>query len=55
MAKWNGVNCVELSVEETLLGLSQIVKTVSETWPYPGVKMNSILVWSFQQEPCCEI
>ena len=48
-------NCGELSVEKTLLGLPQIVKATSETWPKIDVKMNSILVWSFQQGPCKEM
>ena len=32
-----------------------IVKAASETWPNPRVKLNFILAWSFQQEPCCEM
>ena len=46
------VNCDELSVEETLLGLPHIVKAASETWPNRRVKANFTLAWSFQQEPC---
>ena len=49
------VNCSELSVEKTLLGLPHIVKAASETWPNPRVKLNFTLAWSFQQEPCCEM
>ena len=31
------VNCGELSVEITLLGLPHMVKAASETWPNPRV------------------
>ena len=49
------VNCGELSVEKSLLGLQHIVKATSETWPNPFVKVNSTLAWSFQQGPCREM
>ena len=49
------VNCSELSVEKTLLGLPHIVKAASETWPNPRAKLNFTLAWSFQQEPCCKM
>ena len=49
------VNCGELSVEITLLGLPYIVKAASETWPNTGVKVNSTLARSFQQKPCREM
>ena len=39
------VNCDELPVEITLLGLPHMVKAASETWPNPHVS-------SFQREPC---
>ena len=41
------INCGELSVEKTLLGMPHIVKATSETWPNPHVKVNSTLAWSF--------
>ena len=46
------VNCGELAVEKTLLGLPHIVKDAPETWQYPRVKVNSTLARSFQHEPC---
>ena len=49
------VNCGELSVEITLLGLPHIVIGASETWPNPRVKKNFTLVRSFQQTPCREM
>ena len=49
------VNCGELSVEKTLLGLPHIVEATSETWPDTPVKENSTLAWSFQQETCREM
>ena len=49
------VNCGELSLEKTLLVLPQIVRTTSETWPNPRLKVNSTLAGSFQQEPCREM
>ena len=49
------VNCGELPVEKTLLGLPHIVEVASETWPNPRVKMSSTLARSFQQEPCWEM
>ena len=52
--KWK-VNLAELSVDKTLLGLPHIVKTVSETWPNPHIKLNSTLASSVQQEPFCEM
>ena len=45
------VNCGELSVEETLLGLPHTGKATSEKRPNPRVKVNSTLAWSFQQDP----
>ena len=42
------VNCGELYVEITLLGLPQMVKATSETWPNPRVSF-------FRREPCLEI
>ena len=48
-------NCVELSVEITLLGLPHIVKAASETYPNPRVKMISTLARSFQQKSCWEM
>ena len=42
------VNCSELSLEITLLGLPHMVKAASETWPNPHLS-------SFQWEPCWEI
>ena len=48
------VNCGELSVEITLLGLLHIVKAASEIWPNPREKVNSTLAWSFWQRPCSE-
>ena len=41
------VNCGELSVEITLLGLPYIVKAASETWPNTHVKVNSTLCTVF--------
>ena len=52
--KWK-VNCGELSVEITLLGLPHIVKAASETWVNPRVKVNSTLARSFQQNSCWEM
>ena len=48
--KWK-VNCGELSVEKTLLGLPHIVKATAETWSYLRVKVNSTLARSLQQKP----
>ena len=31
-----------------------VAKAVSGTWPYPRIKVNSTLSWSFHREPCCE-
>ena len=42
------INCGELSVAITLLGLPHMLKAASETWPNPQVS-------SFQREPCWEI
>ena len=42
------VNCDELPVEITLLGLPHMVKAASETWPNPCVS-------SFQREPSWEM
>ena len=48
------INCGELSVEKTLVGLPHVVKISCETRPNSHVKVNSTLAWSFQQEPCCD-
>ena len=45
------VNCGELPVEITLLGLPQMMKATSETWPNARVKVNSTFARSFQQKP----
>ena len=47
------VNCGELSLEITLLGLPHIVKAASETWLNPRV--NSTLAPSFQEKFCREM
>ena len=39
------INCGELSVAITLLGLPHMFKAASGTWPNPRVS-------SFQREPC---
>ena len=39
------INCGELSIEITLLGLPHMLKAASETWPNPRVS-------SFQRKPC---
>ena len=50
------VNCVESSVELTLLGLSHIVKgCLWSMAKYPRVKVTSTLARSFQQELCWEM
>ena len=36
------VNCAELSVEITLLGLAHMVMVTSETWPDPLALFNKI-------------
>ena len=41
------VNCDELSLEKTLLGLPQKVNVVSETWLNSRVKVNSTYARSF--------
>ena len=48
------VNCGELSVKITLLGLSHIVKTTSGIWPNPHAKVDSTLARFFQQKSCRE-
>ena len=59
LAKWNGkVNCLELFVELTLVGLLPTVKdclwNMAKT-PNSRVKLNSTLAPSFQQQPCWEM
>ena len=49
------VNCGELSLEITLLGLPHIVKAASETWLNPRVRVNSTLAPSFQEKFCREM
>ena len=49
------VNCGELSLEITLLGLPHIVKAASETWLNPRVRVNSTLALSFQEKFCREM
>ena len=49
------VNCGELSLEITLLGLPHIVKAASETWLNPRVKVNSTLAPSFEEKLCREM
>ena len=47
------VNCGELHVEKTLLGLPHKVKAAPETCPNPRVKVKPPLhARSFQHEPC---
>ena len=46
------VNCSELSLEITLLGLPHILKATSEALPNPPVKVNFTFARSFQQDPC---
>ena len=38
------VNCGELSVEKTLLGLPHIVKAAFEPWSDPSIKLSSTIV-----------
>ena len=49
------VNCGQLLIEKTLLGLPHVVKAASEIWPNPRVKVNFTVAWSFQQELRCEM
>ena len=50
MAKFNGkIIAVSYLLKKTLLGLADMVKAASETWPNPRVKVNSTLAWSFQR------
>ena len=49
------VDCSELSLEITLLGLSHIVKATPETWQNPCILVNSTLAGSFHQQPCWEM